>query len=91
MKLYDMHEMFTNKVETLYIYLNIHDSYPDLKEAGLKFVRILLMAHDLKMNIRRRAIKSFFEWDRLDQAVGGRSQALGEYGWAHILQVLMHW
>lgn len=35
------------------------------------------MARNLKINIRKRAIGSFFEWDRLDQAVGGQSQTLG--------------
>ena len=75
--LLDMHATFSNEVEALYISLNIHDSYPDLKGASLEFVRTLLMAHDLKINIRKRAIGSFFEWDRLDQAVGGRNQALG--------------
>ena len=76
--LLDMHATFSNEVEALYVSLNIHDSYPDLKGASLEFVRTLLMAHDLKINIRKRAIGSFFEWDRLDQAVGGRNQALGE-------------
>ena len=75
--LLDMHTKFSDEVEALYVSLNIHDSYPDLKGASLEFVRTLLMAHDLKINIRKRAIGSFFEWDRLDQAVGGRNQALG--------------
>lgn len=35
------------------------------------------MARDLKISIRKRAVGSFFEWDRLDQAVGGREQNLG--------------
>ncbi|OJA20345.1 hypothetical protein AZE42_12701 [Rhizopogon vesiculosus] len=35
------------------------------------------MARDLKMNIRKRVIASFFEWDKLDYAVGGTQQALG--------------
>ncbi|KAF9479003.1 hypothetical protein BDN70DRAFT_807721 [Pholiota conissans] len=75
--LLEMHTTFTNRVEALYVSLNIHDSYPDLRGASLDFVRTLLMARDLKISIRKRAIGSFFEWDRLDQAVGGRSQTLG--------------
>ncbi|KAG1845653.1 hypothetical protein F4604DRAFT_1595417 [Suillus subluteus] len=35
------------------------------------------MARDLKINIRKCAIGSFFEWDKLDRAVGGANQALG--------------
>ncbi|KAG6903783.1 hypothetical protein DXG01_014927, partial [Tephrocybe rancida] len=35
------------------------------------------MARDLGINIRKRAIGSFLEWDKFDQAVGGREQSLG--------------
>ncbi|KAI0259142.1 hypothetical protein BC834DRAFT_974524 [Gloeopeniophorella convolvens] len=35
------------------------------------------MARDLKVNIRKRVIASFFEWDHLDQASGGRAEPLG--------------
>jgi len=65
------------KVETLYSSLNIHDSFPELNGVDLDFVRTLLLARDLKINIRKRAIGSFFEWERLDQAVGGKNQVLG--------------
>ncbi|KAG6836659.1 hypothetical protein H0H93_005329 [Arthromyces matolae] len=63
--------------ETLYISLNVHESFPELRHVDLEFVRLLFMARDLKINIRKRAIGSFFEWDKLDQAVGGREQSLG--------------
>ncbi|KAI6024283.1 hypothetical protein EDC04DRAFT_2869501 [Pisolithus marmoratus] len=35
------------------------------------------MAHDLKINIHKQAIGSFFEWDKLDHAVGGKDKPLG--------------
>jgi len=79
----EMHDQLSEKVEELYVSLNIPDSYPDLHGVGLDFVRTLLMARDLKINIRKRAIGSFFEWDRLDQAVGGRSNPLGMFYFAH--------
>lgn len=44
---------------------------------SLEFVQTLLLARDLKINIRKRAIGSFFEWDKLDRAVGGKQKALG--------------
>ena len=65
------------KVETLYASLNVHESFPELDGIDLEFVRTLLMARDLKINIRKRAIASFFEWDKLDQAAGGRDAAIG--------------
>ena len=70
-------ERLKEKVETLYMSLNVHESFPELDGIDLEFVRTLLMARDLKINIRKRAIGSFFEWDKLDQAVGGRDAAIG--------------
>ncbi|KAF9469487.1 hypothetical protein BDZ94DRAFT_692 [Collybia nuda] len=66
-----------DEVEALYSSLGIEDTFPELQNIDLDFVRTLLMARDLKINIRKRAIGSFFEWDRLDQAAGGREQAIG--------------
>ncbi|KZP13887.1 hypothetical protein FIBSPDRAFT_669407, partial [Athelia psychrophila] len=64
-------------VEKLYASLNIHEQFPELKGVDVEFVRTLLLARDLKINIRKRAVGSFLEWERLDQAVGGKHQALG--------------
>jgi hypothetical protein len=72
------HDRLMDKVEALYASLNIHDRFPELEGMNLDFVRLLLMARDLKMNIRKRVIASFFEWDKLDRAVGGAQQALGK-------------
>jgi len=71
------HERLLNKVDLLYALLNIHDRFLELHGVGLEFVRTLLLAHDLKINIRKRAIGSFFEWDKLNHAVGGKQKALG--------------
>lgn len=72
-------DQLKTEVEALYSSLNVHESFPELEGIDLEFVRTLLMARDLKINIQKRAIGSFFEWDKLDQAAGGRDQALGEY------------
>lgn len=66
-------------VDALYTSLNIQEEFPELKGVDIEFVRTLLLARDLKINIRKRAIGSFLEWDKLDQAVGGKNQALGKY------------
>ncbi|KAF8218509.1 hypothetical protein L208DRAFT_1163146, partial [Tricholoma matsutake] len=39
------------KVEALYASLNAHKSFPELQGLDLKFVQMLLMVHDLKINI----------------------------------------
>ncbi|KAF8131913.1 hypothetical protein EV363DRAFT_1449621 [Boletus edulis] len=71
------HDRLMNKVEALYTSLNVSDKFPELQDVDLDFVRTLLLTRDLKINIRKRAIGSFFEWDKLDQAVGGAQKALG--------------
>lgn len=74
----DTHDKLRDEVESLYASLNITDSFPEMKHLNLDFVRTLLMARDLKINIRKRAIESFFEWDKLDRASGGANPALGK-------------
>ncbi|KAG1796136.1 hypothetical protein EV424DRAFT_1547219 [Suillus variegatus] len=53
------------------------EMFPELEGLNFKFIQTLLLTRDLKINIRKRAIGSFFEWDKLDRAVGGSQQALG--------------
>ncbi|KAH6901160.1 hypothetical protein BKA70DRAFT_1114978, partial [Coprinopsis sp. MPI-PUGE-AT-0042] len=65
------------RAEELYASVNLSDAFPGLKGLQLKFVRGLLMARDMKTNIRKRAIGNLFEWDRLKQASGGRDEPLG--------------
>ena len=71
------HARLVTKTEALYSSLNVHDRIPELKDISLEFVQILLMARDLKINIRKRAVGSFFEWDKLDHAVGSKDKPLG--------------
>ncbi|KAJ7866341.1 hypothetical protein B0H13DRAFT_2561464 [Mycena leptocephala] len=65
------------KAEELYTSLNIQKDFPELRDLPLEFAQTLLMMRDLKINIRKRAIGSFFEWESLDRAVSGRREALG--------------
>src|ERR1700722_16516320 len=71
------HARLKRKVDSLYSSLNVADVFPELQGIDFDFIQTLLMARDLKINIRKRAIGSFFEWDKLDQAAGGRQEALG--------------
>ncbi|KAG6852824.1 hypothetical protein C0991_008894 [Blastosporella zonata] len=83
-------EEFKVQGEALYSYLNVYDSFPELANIDLDFVCILLTARDLKINIQKRAIGSFLEWDKLDQAMGGCEQSLGTpTTYTHIKAVLM--
>ena len=71
------HVRLVTKAKALYSSLNVHKQFPELTNVSLDFVQILLMARDLKINIRKRAVGSFFEWDKLDRAVGGKDKPLG--------------
>ena len=62
------HNHLLKKVENLCTSLNVHDSFPELNGLSLDFVRTLFMARDLKINIRKQAITSFFEREKLDRA-----------------------
>ncbi|KAJ2917427.1 hypothetical protein MD484_g3033, partial [Candolleomyces efflorescens] len=73
----ESHESFSAQVDDLYSSLNILDSFEGLRGLPFSVVHKLLLARDLKVNIRKRAIGSFFEYDKLEQAAGGRDQVLG--------------
>ncbi|KAG9309814.1 hypothetical protein JVU11DRAFT_10191 [Chiua virens] len=60
------HDRLLTKVDALYASLNVCAKFPELEGIRLEFVRTLLLAHDLKINIRKCAIGSFFEWDKLN-------------------------
>ncbi|KAJ6585213.1 hypothetical protein B0H19DRAFT_1250090 [Mycena capillaripes] len=71
------HQALSDQAEALYASLNIADAFPELNRLPLEFVRTLLIMRDLKINIRKRAVGSFYEWETLDRAVSGRREALG--------------
>ncbi|KAJ7820887.1 hypothetical protein B0H13DRAFT_1921094 [Mycena leptocephala] len=71
------HEKLSQEAEDLYASLNISESFPELADLPRAFAHTLLIVHDLKIVIRRRAIASFQEWEELDRAVAGRREPLG--------------
>lgn len=75
------HDTLSTQAHALYASLNIEKSFPELQNLPLDFVRTLLMMRDLKINIRKRAVGSFYEWENLDRAVGGMREALGQDRW----------
>ena len=72
------HARLLRNVELLYTSLNIGNTFPELEGLSLDFVRTLLLARDLKINIRKRAVANFLEFDKLDRAVGGKQNPLGQ-------------
>ncbi|KAJ3553783.1 hypothetical protein NM688_g3435 [Phlebia brevispora] len=76
-RLRGLHLDLTAQVDQLYASLNVDYLPPVLKSLPLEFLRVLILARDLKMNLRSRVIAHWLEWDRLDQATGGKDVALG--------------
>ena len=80
------HACLFQNVEVLYTSLNIGDTFPELKRLSLDFVCTLLLVQDLKINIHKRAIANFLEFNKLDRAVGGKQNPLGEYNVGYIMK-----
>ena len=72
------HSHLLKNVESLYASLNISDAFPALDWLSLDFVQVLLMTCNLKINICKQAIANFLEFDKLDRAIGGKQNPLGE-------------
>lgn len=70
------HARLQKKVQDLYVSLNI-DDISLVQGISLDAIHLLILARDLKINIRRRSVGVFLELDRLNQASGGRDNALG--------------
>lgn len=66
-----------DQAEHLYSTLNIGVNFPQLTGVPMVFLQTLLLAREVKLKIRRRALGVFFEMDRLDRAVGGKQAPLG--------------
>jgi hypothetical protein len=73
----DHYTLLKSQVDALFTALNVSQDFPEVKGATVEFLQTLLLARDLKANIRKRAVGSFHEWDCLDQAVGGKANPLG--------------
>ncbi|KAF9037521.1 hypothetical protein BJ165DRAFT_1314737, partial [Panaeolus papilionaceus] len=65
------------KIEGLVSSFQVHGVFPALRDLDETFSRTLLFAHACKIQIRRQAGEVFAETDRLKQASGGKSAALG--------------
>ena len=80
------HARLLQNVEVLYTSLNIGDTFPEFEGLSLDFVRTLLLVWDPKINICKRVIANFLEFNKLDRAIGGKQNPLGEYNVGYIMK-----
>jgi hypothetical protein len=71
------HADMEKKLDELYSLLEIHIQIPTTLGISFEFMKTLMAAHTLKLGIRKKAINTFLEMERLDQAVKGKHQPLG--------------
>jgi hypothetical protein len=65
--------------EKLYTSLNIPGDFNNNQGISIDYLQTLVLARDLKINIRERCIAGFYELEKLNQAVRGKQNALGAY------------
>ena len=77
-ELEEQQKVLFRNCDELYQTLNLTTDIPDYDGVFMEFMQNLLCARDVKMTVRTLAISSFFEWEKLDQAAGGRHRPLGK-------------
>ncbi|KAJ2915397.1 hypothetical protein MD484_g5045, partial [Candolleomyces efflorescens] len=73
--LQDLQTMCTKiqeKAQQMYSALNVTNDFPSIVGVDLEFVRKLFLLRELKFQVQRRATSAFWEFDKLDQAAGGK-------------------
>ncbi|EJD33287.1 hypothetical protein AURDEDRAFT_77098, partial [Auricularia subglabra TFB-10046 SS5] len=88
MELQDQIQSLTEQADALYSSLNVEEVFPEIQDYGNDFARTLIMAYDAKCIARRKLIGRFFEWEYLDQAVGGTGEPLGTTQHQKVVQAI---
>lgn len=65
-------------LNAIYLEYHLQDAHESLKDLPKPVLLQLFLAQDLRRAIREKACESFFEWDAIDQAVGGKDEPLGK-------------
>jgi hypothetical protein len=82
-------EAFQAQIDTLYASLELPPDLEALGDVDRTFLHMLIQCSQVKTVIRQKALGTLFEMDRLEQAVGGASNPLGENGDAMGYHLLM--
>lgn len=65
------------QADSMYASLNVNSDFPLLSGVDLDFVRRLFLLRHLKATVQKKATSTMWEFDKLDQASGGKDMALG--------------
>ncbi|KAJ2934713.1 hypothetical protein H1R20_g2362, partial [Candolleomyces eurysporus] len=83
-KFYELFKKFHSEAQSLYTVINVSDDFPALKGVDLEFVRRLYLLREIKATVQRKATSTFWEFDKLDRAAGGKDIALGTKMHQHV-------
>ncbi|KAH7101834.1 hypothetical protein BKA62DRAFT_671762 [Auriculariales sp. MPI-PUGE-AT-0066] len=70
-ELRERHVTLKTAADELYDSPSVDHELPQYKDFSRQFVRLLIMDYDAKCIVRHKLIGRFFQWDRLNRAVGG--------------------
>ncbi|KAH7102012.1 hypothetical protein BKA62DRAFT_792395 [Auriculariales sp. MPI-PUGE-AT-0066] len=76
-ELRNQRDQLVERIESLYMSLNIADNFPHIKSLGNEFVQLLVQTYNTKALLRARVVGRIFEFHFLDRAVGGCDIPLG--------------
>lgn len=66
------------RADQMYATLNVNTDFPSLVQGvDLEYVRRLFLLRQLKAAVQKKATSTMWEFDKLDQATGGKDMALG--------------
>lgn len=76
------------RADKMYTTLDVDGSFPSLAGVDLEFVRRLFLLRQLKATVQKKATSTMWEFDKLDQASGGKDMALGVYRFPRLMNRL---
>ncbi|KAJ2923323.1 hypothetical protein H1R20_g13768, partial [Candolleomyces eurysporus] len=60
------------KAQQMYTALNVSHEFPTIQGIELEFIRKIFLLRELKFQVQRRATSTFWEFNKLDRAAGGK-------------------
>jgi hypothetical protein len=76
-RMQDSRQSFEEQADNLYRGLDLHGGFPPLTVIALPYLQALLLAHHLKIMIRKKVFGHFMALSRIGSAKGGRQAPAG--------------
>jgi hypothetical protein len=77
-RMLDTRQTFEEQADNLYRALDLHGGFPPLAEIALEYLQALLLAHHLKIMIRKKVFGHSIALSRIGSAKGGKQTPAGQ-------------